>query len=156
MKKFFYIILISLTLQSCSNSPIFNHENAEDKRNQFLGTNPTACELSFSESGLCAEIEWIEGPSGNGSDSFYLRFWNPDSSNSSGPFEDPGYDVVVEPKMSCCGSSSNKVPVLSKEEEGVYKVTNVSFPMPGKWDLKIKLMETGTLIEESARNFSVY
>jgi len=143
-----------LGTSACEASPLLNHENADDKSNPNVSLSDTKCPLSFPKSGFCAKIEWLVGPNGDEENSFIVKFWDSSTGTTEGPFISPKDDVAVQLWMPSMGHGSSPVTV-TRDEPGVYKASRVFFVMPGKWDIRIKLMNTGSLVEQAINSLVI-
>jgi len=146
------LIAASFYLTACGASPLLNHTNADGKQSPL--TADAACPLKFSNSGLCAKIDWIVGPDGSNEDSFRLSFWNKETGDSSGPYVNSGHDVAVQLWMPSMGHGSSPVTVAA-ESTGIYRATRVFFTMPGAWEIRVRLQDGGTLVEQAIQAVNI-
>ena len=154
MKNVILLMTTIFTLNACEVSPLLNHENADDKKNNGLNVANENCPLDFPNSGLCAKIEWIVGPSGDGENSFFVKFWGKETGTPQGPFVDPEHDDGVQLWMPSMGHGSSPVTV-TEEEVGVFRATRVFFIMPGPWDIRVKLLDGATLVEQAIQSLTI-
>lgn len=153
MKNLFFLLNALIALSACGVSPLLNHANAEDNKNNINVANEN-CPLDYPNAGLCAKIEWLVGPSGSGANSFTIKFWDKDTGAPAGPYVDPEHDVTVQLWMPSMGHGSSPVTV-SKESTGIYKATNVFFIMPGDWDIRVKLVDGATVVEQAVQAVTI-
>lgn len=144
MKTYKPSLFLALILINGCDSPAFNHKAPNNPQIQ----SGIDCQLNFESSELCAKIEWIIGPNGEGDNSFHLKFWHRDDELSEENFIDPTKTIQVQLWMPSMGHGSAPVSI-EKLEEGIYAVTNVEFIMPGDWDIRVKLVDGTNPIEQS-------
>ena len=105
-----------------------------------------ACPLAFEKSGYCADFAWLKFPGEDVKGEALVRFWKKDALPEYGQFSAPANAMVfVDLWMPEHGHGGGKLKtaafqdVAGKDLAGVYRVTNVSFIMPGRWDIRIQL-----------------
>ncbi len=151
MKKRILSLTLTLSaLSACNDSPLLNHKYGENPKAQ----ENEDCPLNFSNNKLCSKIEWIVGPNGHGANSFNLKFWDSETGNKEGPYVDPEDSVNVQLWMPSMGHGSAPVTV-ERQEEGIYKATNVQFIMPGDWDIRVKLMDAATVVDQDIESLII-
>ncbi len=123
------LILIPLFIfLSCGKSPLFNHTKESDKQNRIsTRRDPTAIYPALS-----LEIQWLKGP--RFYDESSLILFIKDSKGELIDFSDEFEFQIWMPTMGH-GSSPVKIQKLS---QGIYKIIDIYFIMPGYWELQIK------------------
>lgn len=154
MKHIFLLVTALFSFSSCGASPLLNHENANDKKNIKIQVADEKCPLYFPNSDLCAKIEWIVRPSGDGENSFLIKFWDKETGNSAGPYKDPEHDLIVQLWMPSMGHGSSPVTVTEKDI-GIYKAARVFFIMPGDWDIRVKLQDGDAVVEQAMQKVKI-
>lgn len=142
MKTTFNIFLLTLTILvfGCGREQVVS--NYEFAKLPVRAVVNKTCSLKFSQSGLCADINWIQGPSADQASAFEVTFSKLDKPNSE-PIE-PSAQVGAFIRMTCCGSVF--FPTVTKLTNGKYLVSNVKFT-PGKWEVYVQL-KNGNSIEK--------
>lgn len=161
MKKQFLIVTALITLYSCGNSPLLNHDKADNLKNNQIAVADENCPLSYPDvdgRDLCAKIFWIVGPSRPNENSFTLKFWDKEiGSADSGPYVDPGHDVFVLPWMVMDnGHEHGTSPVtISEDDVGIYNVTRLFFIMAGRWQIHVQLKDGDTVVKSAMQHVDI-
>jgi hypothetical protein len=138
---FIAVILITTLIASCGHQ---SKKTTLKVRNANAISERATCPLKFSQAGLCADIQWVNGPTVDQNSSFEVTFWNQNSGSEKGPWVEPSAQVGAFIRMTCCGSVF--FPKVSKIEDGRYLVSDVKFT-PGKWEVYVQL-KNGNSVEK--------
>ncbi|MCB0341708.1 MAG: FixH family protein [Pseudobdellovibrionaceae bacterium] len=133
MKGFFVLIgILALAISGCqAKAPVQPTKTP-------ISVNQT-CALFFSNSGLCAELTWIEKPQGPTKATFEIRFFQ--SSDPQQLTTSINYNVNVEFLMPSMGHGLGSRPfTMTETSPGLFTVTDVYFSMPGDWEITILLI----------------
>ncbi len=153
-------LLLTWSLVACGYSPLFNHSTAvlavagDGDPGAARSPADVACPLSFSQTRLCAQLNWVKQPSGDETGDFELRFWSLDGGTATGPFVDPALTVSVKLWMPSMGHGSSPVKVSrlldqhGQPRAGEFTATGVYFVMPGAWEIHVQLKEGSRVVEE--------
>lgn len=118
------------------------------------------CPLDFEQANLCAKLVPTRVPVPVMQRTvFELYFWNRDSGNPSGPYTDPsndGYEVRVKLWMYMPAGSHGSNPVIIEPNQnqshqpiqGVYRLSQLVFSMPGKWEVHVGLFKGSVQVEQ--------
>jgi hypothetical protein len=126
-------LLMAILLVSCGKETVTQRTSLTRRGVVSL---TASCPLKFSQAGLCANIQWVNGPSADQESSFQVTFWNAGNGSAQGPWVDPSAQVGAFIRMTCCGSVF--FPKVTKVETGKYLVSGVKFT-PGKWQVYVQL-----------------
>lgn len=97
------------------------------------------CQVEFTNTGYCADIEFNQ-PLKAGPDSpFALSFWKKNDPQSISPVFQSVNEVEAELFMPDMGHGSKKTKVLLFPRTGVASVSSVYFMMSGLWEIRIRL-----------------
>jgi hypothetical protein len=129
-----------ILLTSCAKP---NYEDAE--RNPAVDENGT-CDAYFAQSNVCIDVIWDTPPSKETKGVFYIEFYNPDDRSQ---FVDLQNNLEVELWMPSMGHGSAPVKV-EKTNPGQYRVSEVFFVMPGDWEIRFKLKNGATVLEQAS------
>lgn len=141
------ILLLSLVLFSCGESPLFNHRTESGN----VISRPELSEsdsFSFSKAEFSFLISWQEGPS-IGASRFILRSWNKRIGTLNGPYQDLPKTLFVYLWMPSMGHGSAPVK-LKKIADGEYEISEVHFIMGGRWDVKFQLKDGSQVFDETS------
>jgi hypothetical protein len=106
-------------------------------------TGRNSCPLTFAQNGLCADLQWTQGPTVDSESVFQVSFWALENGSPS-KLTEPTGEVGAFIRMTCCGSVF--FPKVTKVSEGKYLVSNVKFT-PGKWEVYVQL-KNGNAVEK--------
>lgn len=123
-----------------------------------------ACPIQFKKTGLCAELTWtilpkkVEMPTENDKAEFTLQvFKNPRLPvGSSGAQEPLAQDLAVKLFMPSMGHGSLPTQVEAEVDEkghkisGKFRVKDVYFSMPGKWEIRLELKKAAAVLDRAA------
>ncbi|MGZ3773877.1 MAG: FixH family protein [Pseudobdellovibrionaceae bacterium] len=147
-KKIFSVLVILLTLIACArpnysqvspgNGDNSNSNNSDSNQNQKV-TSPTECHLPFLKEKLCVELVWNNIPSDSEYGSFDLKFFEAERPQVA---VNPGHEVGITLWMPKMGHGSGPVKITNVSE-GIYKIDQVYFVMPGQWQIRIQLKGAG-------------
>lgn len=111
------------------------HPNYQDEVTGAADNKPAAtCALALAN-GLCVDLQWEKQPTDSEMGSFFLKFY---SANDPQVTVDPQSQVGVVLWMPSMGHGSSPVKI-QKVSDGIYRVYNVFFVMPGDWEIRIRL-----------------
>jgi hypothetical protein len=139
----YFILLLSVLSAACARPDYIDKIGLNGSQSQA-----TECPLQFTQSSLCASLDWVQGPQSPNESEFTLKFWNKDSGTKSGPFVDPTQTLSVVLWMPSMGHGSSPV-TIEKIEDGVYRVRRVYFIMPGDWEIRTFLKDGATVIDQN-------
>ncbi len=146
--------LVTLSLASCQAEGLPSIPTDTETPSDTASAAPvtTACDLTFSRSGLCASVTFDSAPNSENENAFTLKFYSQVSGTpETGPFIDPTATVSVKLWMPSMGHGSSPV-TLTRSAEGTYRATRVFFVMPGDWEIRV-LLKTGTTVVDQASLF---
>lgn len=160
LNKYLYIFYILFFTFFVGCGPVQSKSTLKSK--SFHETN-LECPLQFKISQLCAQV--IPQQERNlviKRNKFKLLFWNSQNGTNQGPFVETGYSIDVVPWMRMPNGeehgTSRKVIVTSKIVENgnfEYDLDEVRFTMQGVWQLKIRLMQNGTILDEAIQFLNI-
>ena len=141
---------------ACGVSPLFNHENAEEKAQlkQSERNRMVLCGVKFEKLKLCVSREWIAQPSEEVGGVFRLRFWDETSGTSDGPYTGLPGKLKIYFWMPEHGHGSSPVvmtPLLDDKGKplvGELEVSNIFFVMPGNWDTHVQVKNGAEVLDE--------
>lgn len=165
MRPIFLSFLSICFWLGCSDSPLFNHKNAEDLQKEQGGAGGAgsgagggsgatgrqgACPLFFEKTKLCASVPWIREPAGAGQEGeFKITFWDKNQSSEAGPYVDLGtrkiwVDVHLWMPEHGHGSFAKTKVRITRDPQGVavvgvYQASHVIFSMEGLWEVTVQL-----------------
>lgn len=143
--KLLSLIVLSLTLYSCGESPLFNHEM--EKAGLGKDTFQTSAEgHKFSKTNYSFSIDWITGPA-KGENKFVIKSWHKDLGTLNGPYQDLPSDLHVYLWMPSMGHGSSPVKI-HKVSQGEYEVSDAYFIMGGKWEIYFQLLNNKDVVDE--------
>lgn len=143
--KILSLILLSLTLLSCGESPLFNHEM--EKSGLGKNTFQTSADgYKFVKTNYSFSIDWITGPA-KGENKFVIKSWHKDLGTLNGPYQDLPNDLHVYLWMPSMGHGSSPVKI-SKVSQGEYEVSDAYFIMGGKWEIYFQLLKNKDVVDE--------
>lgn len=148
--KFAWLLL--LTISACGDSPILNHD---DEPSSFIrsGFEAQTETYEFKKIAYSFSIDWQTGPSTDVS-SFILKTWKTDTGTVNGPYLDLPNTLKVILWMPSMGHGSAPVKI-TKMGPGEYKVTNIYFVMPGRWDVKFHVTKANDVLDEVNLPFDI-
>jgi hypothetical protein len=120
----------------------------------FLAVNASAnCPIDFDNTGLCAQLEWTQGPVLNQKSHFKVTFWEKNDVNQTQI--SPKFDVDIFSWMIMDNGHSHGGPALTYNEvtPGVFISKDARFfmgRMKGSWQVKIVLEEGNLVLSEKA------
>lgn len=141
--KFFPLTALALSFLILSCGTKEKAPATRKLRYRTAATGLNSCPLKFAQSGLCANLQWTQGPTVDGESAFEVSFWA-SGNGSSSKLTEPTGQVGAFIRMTCCGSVF--FPKVTKVSEGKYLVSNVKFT-PGKWEVYIQL-KNGNAVEK--------
>jgi hypothetical protein len=136
--KLIGLLLFTLFLNSCGESPLLNHKMEKSG----LGQNTLEQQdegHKFTKTNFSFTLDWITGPL-KGENKFILRSWHKDLGTLSGPYQDLPNDLHVYLWMPDMGHGSAPVK-LTKIAQGEYEVANAYFIMGGLWEIHFQLLK---------------
>ncbi len=143
MKTFFAVLVLLLT--ACARPDYIDPlQNAKQDNTE----HSNACTLTFASTKTCASIEWTQGPQSPNESEFIVKFWNAQTGNVQGPFQDPPETLSVVLWMPSMGHGSSPVKI-EKIQDGVFRVRKVFFIMPGDWEIRFFLKNQTTQIDQA-------
>lgn len=92
---------------------------------------------------VCGALAWIDGPRSSAPNRFQALFWDCATGSPRGPYLDPGDEVKVSLKMSCCGSSPKPF-VQERRDRGVYEVRDLRL-VAGTWLVALEVKRGGRI-----------
>ncbi|MBO9667733.1 MAG: FixH family protein [Bdellovibrio sp.] len=137
------ILLLSFFAAACARPDYIDPISRNGSQSQA-----TDCPLKFTQSSLCASLDWVQGPQSPNESEFILKFWNKSSGTKAGPFVDPPQTLSVILWMPSMGHGSSPV-TIEKIEDGTYRVRRVYFIMPGDWEIRTFLKDGATVIDQA-------
>lgn len=137
-KRIFFLPLI-LILMSCAKP---QYLASSDFRPGEKATN----QFEFGKSMVW--LTWEKAPSSGPLESFILKFGRPNLGDGSPLPQDIEGEIEVELWMSSMGHGSTPV-TIEKLDIGTYRVGEVFFPMTGKWEIRIRRLINGVIIEQA-------
>jgi hypothetical protein len=141
-----FLLLSLLTLASCGESPLFNHD-MEKAFNLVDSRNLEAQELKFKKTDFSFSLVWEMGPQ-IGESRFIVKTWKNSVGTMNGPYQDLELPLHIILWMPSMGHGSAPVKI-TKVSEGEYEVTDVHFIMGGKWDIKFQLKKGNQVFDET-------
>ena len=111
-------------------------------------TQNDACTLKFKKSGLCIHWNWEIQPTESDVGSFIFKIYSLHPSDGSMVAAEITDDVNVELWMPDMNHGSSPVEV-SKAAIGTYHANDVFFIMPGKWEIKFQIKNSGVIQDEA-------
>jgi uncharacterized protein YodC (DUF2158 family) len=119
------------------------------------------CPMNFSYSGLCADVQWVDGPYDGKTSEFILTFWQKGDLKKN-PVK-PNYEVRVYSWMMMSHGHHHGGPKMTPVEitDGVFEVKDARFfmgNMQGYWEVKADLRENGVVVDEAGEkvDFDIY
>lgn len=106
------------------------------------------CQIQLKNSHTCILLSWIKYPIDNGYGSFELKFFKYNEKTHFPEMVQITNTVLVKLWMPSMGHGSRPVKV-TELENGIYSVENVSFIMPGDWDIEINILQNSQVIDEA-------
>jgi len=152
-------VLIGLGFFTGCDSPILNHAEANNQEGEVVHVTSETCPLSFKKETLCASMTWTKEPTDDIKGELTLRFWNGESGSESGPYVNPQYTVAVKLWMPGMGHGSSPVTVEQETDQtgalidGVYKVSDIYFVMPGAWEIWVQFKQDRTVIDQAKKDY---
>lgn len=142
------LLTILFLLTACARP---NYQDAQSNPNNGELSDPARgeapaddCRLFFDKSNLCVDLQWEKLPTTSEKGSFVLRFYE---KQNNAILLDPTLSVAVTLWMPSMGHGSSPVKI-ERQAQGVYRISNVFFIMPGEWDIRIQLKNEGQIIEQ--------
>ena len=139
-----FVSKLALSLTFAASVSACAHPNYQEASVAPASESKTAtCALKYNSQNLCAAYDWETYPTGSDMGAFVARFTNP----TSGALVDPALSLKVVLWMPSMGHGSSPVTV-TRLSTGVYRVDKVFFSMPGTWQIRFQLMQSGAVVEE--------
>lgn len=143
-KKNFLIqlLFLSSSVLACTN-PHYVNEGKID--NSPKGADAT-CQIQFNNFGYCLSWDWEVAPTNDQVGSLIFKIFELTQSGEIifKELKDAPAVVLWMPGMGH-GSSPTQVELI---EPGVYRAKQVFFVMPGHWEIKFQLRESGVVKDE--------
>lgn len=115
------------------------------------------CPMDFVGTGLCGDVEWIDGPHFGRVSHFKLVFWNRDDVQKT-PVS-PNYEVEIYSYMIMCQGHNHGGPQMNWQEvsDGVFEVRDARFIYMenGYWEVRVDLNERAQLNLVSRANLKI-
>lgn len=144
-------VFIFCLLCSCARPTYLNAPTGESNKSGNNGSNSNYqnmnCELRWSQSQLCLAWSWEIEPSGNDFGSFIIKIYRENIFDKTPILIDSSSEVEVVLWMPSMGHGSTPT-VVSRIDVGTYRVSQVSFIMPGAWEVKFIKKYSSNEIEE--------
>lgn len=121
----------------------------------IIGTNANAsCPMSFEQTGLCAQLEWVDGPYLNTVSHFKIKFHNQNDEDEVAI--SPQFDIKIYTWMIMASGHSHGGPALNWQEisNGIFESKDARFfmgGMNGYWEIRVDLNSNGSLISRSSQ-----
>ena len=109
------------------------------------------CELQLPISGICVDLVWETMQTETENGSFFLKFY---AKNDTTQFIAPANAPYAQLFMPSMGHGSSPVHV-EKMTEGIFKITNVYFSMPGEWDIRIQLKDGTKVVDQIVQKITI-
>ena len=122
-----------------------NYSNGDNNANNVTSKNYD-CELKFTNSSTCLSWKWTTLPEDAKSGEIYFELYWLDSSGLP-TFISPLGVVSLVLWMPSMGHGSAPVTV-TQIDEGKFLAQSVMFVMPGQWELRFKISDGDTLLDE--------
>lgn len=136
----YLILLVVLGLVACAG-PNDKDPNKEPALDEF-----ETCDIQFLKLKICADVIWERKPTETELGSFVLEFYNPKDDSQ---LKDPQGALSVVLWMP--STEQGGVPVtVERLEIGQYRVSKVSFPKHGDWEIQLKLLEDRNILDQAA------
>lgn len=154
--KLIFFILISI-LVSCGESPLLNHSMEKSISKVLTQEELDSCpatEARFVKINYSVKISWQNCLPAKGEEKLRLWIWENTKGTAYGPYQDLPDNLLVDIQMPDMGHGS--VPVkMNKIGPGEYDVTRIFFIMGGNWDLHIRNIKDGNLVDEIKLPYSL-
>ncbi|AYF45589.1 YtkA-like protein [Halobacteriovorax sp. BALOs_7] len=134
--RFFSLILFSLFVISCGDSPFTGKLS-----DPFRGDDSITTALRFETESLTISREWKKGPLLYDSSKITISL-----TDSAGNFTDPIGNFKAYLWMPNMGHGSYPISI-NKLATGIYELTDVYFTMGGLWDFHLQLEENGNIYD---------
>jgi hypothetical protein len=165
MNKVQAFFCFTVFLWGCDVSPLLSHDNAIDNLDQPSDLQVealSACPLDFPGQDLCASLAWLQKPLDDEKGELLLRFWKKSTPplSDTGPFIDPPFSVTAKLWMPDMGHGSSPTRVVPEKSingdvlPGEYRVQEVYFVMPGKWEIWVELKQDRTVMTRAKIDFN--
>lgn len=143
--KILVLILMSLLLSACGDSPLLNHkmEKGGLESDNFSAITEGQ---KFEKTKFSFRLIWIKGPV-KGENKFVLKSWHNDFGTFNGPYQDLPNTLHVYLWMPDMGHGSSPVKI-KKIAQGEYEVSSAYFIMPGKWEIYFQLKNKDDVLDE--------
>ncbi len=152
MKQNLFLSTIALMLfvavSACAHS---NEDAADPALTPLKPIGPSVnCGLELAKENICAAIKWEVEPNENTKGSFILSF-----TDSAGAPVAPVQAVAIKLWMPAMGHGSSPV-TLSQINATSYRVSDVYFVMPGRWEIHVQLKNGSTLTDEAIQLYDAH
>lgn len=115
----------------------------------MFGAQALDCDLNFSDSSVCADVEFKQKPNRKKSSDFTLTFL--DAASKKPKAIDQQVHVYLWMKMKNGHEHGSEEVKIQKVGEGKYLITNVWFLMLGKWQLRAELKDkAGNVVDKAS------
>lgn len=136
------IICILSIWVGCLSTLVFSKEAVSQEERK-----KPACDIYLKKEKLCGAINWVIPPkkvemiSEDDRAEFLVEFFKKDETKTQ---VNPKFDLAVKLFMPSMGHGSRPTQVIP-EKMGKYRVKNLYFTMPGKWEIQFEIKKSGKL-----------
>ncbi len=144
--RFTALFLLALPIAACAQAKYYNQKPLSEGSAKTTAEALADCALKFNKAGLCFTWKWEQKPVNDEAGSFIMKVFRPNAHDGTVVAVDVTPAVVLWMPDMGHGSAPTKITRL---DIGTYRVDNVVFIMPGKWQIKFQLKE-GTVVKDES------